>query len=45
VRRCRTCHQPIERDHVCELADLPRALRATVEAVLERERRKTVLDI
>ncbi len=38
VRRCRTCSKPIEGDHVCQLADLPKALRAVVEAVLDRER-------
>lgn len=38
VRRCKTCRKPTEGDHVCQLADLPRALRAVVEAVLEQER-------
>jgi hypothetical protein len=38
VRRCKTCSKPIEGDHVCQLADLPKALRAVVEAVLDQER-------
>jgi hypothetical protein len=38
VRMCGTCHKPIEGNHVCERADLPRRLRAVVEAVLEHER-------
>lgn len=38
VRRCGTCRKPIEGDHVCQLADLPKKLRAVVEAVLEQER-------
>ena len=33
---CSTCHKPIEANHVCQLADLPRGLRAVVEAVLEQ---------
>lgn len=38
VRLCTTCRKPIEGNHVCQLADLPKALRAVVEAVLEQER-------
>jgi hypothetical protein len=38
VPLCGTCHKPIEANHVCQLADLPRGLRAVVEAVLEQER-------
>jgi hypothetical protein len=38
VRRCKTCSKPIAGDHVCQLADLPKALRAVVEAVLDQER-------
>lgn len=38
VRHCKTCLKPIEGHHVCRLADLPKALRAVVEAVLEQER-------
>lgn len=38
VRRCGTCRMPIEGDHVCQLADLPKKLRSVVEAVLEQER-------
>jgi hypothetical protein len=38
VRRCGTCRKPIEGDHVCQLADLPKKLRAVVEAVLEQGR-------
>jgi hypothetical protein len=38
VRRCKTCSKPIEGDHVCQLEDLPKALRAVVEAVLDQER-------
>lgn len=38
VRLCKTCHKPIAGDHVCQLADLPKALRAVVESVLEQER-------
>lgn len=37
---CGTCHKPIEANHVCQLADLPKRLRAVVEAVLEYEREK-----
>lgn len=39
-RICKTCSKPIADDHVCELDDLPKALRAVVEAVIERERRR-----
>ena len=38
VRHCTTCRKPIEGNHVCQLADLPKTLRAVVEAVLEQER-------
>lgn len=38
VRLCKTCRKPIDGDHVCQLADLPKALRAVVESVLEQER-------
>lgn len=40
VRRCKTCHQPLEGVHVCQLADLPEDLRAVVDAVLEQERHR-----
>lgn len=39
-RRCGTCHQPIDPDHVCRLEDLPKRLRTVVEAVLAQERRR-----
>lgn len=38
VRRCKTCRKPLEGVHVCQLADLPKELRAVVEAVLKQER-------
>jgi hypothetical protein len=38
VRLCKTCRKPLEGDHVCQLGDLPKDLRAVVEAVLRRER-------
>ena len=38
VRHCKTCRKPIEGNHVCQLADLPKALRAVVVAILEQER-------
>ena len=38
MRRCRACGKPIQGEHVCDLADLPKELRALVEAVLDRER-------
>ncbi len=38
VRLCKTCGKPREGDHVCQLGDLPKDLRAVVEAVLRRER-------
>lgn len=38
VRHCGTCHKPMVDDHVCQLADLPKKLRAVVDAVLEQER-------
>jgi hypothetical protein len=37
VRRCGTCHKPLDPDHVCQLEDLPKRLRAVVEAVLAKE--------
>ena len=40
VRRCGTCHKPLDPDHVCELEDLPKRLRAVVEAVLAQERER-----
>lgn len=38
VRHCGTCHKPMEDEHVCQLDDLPRKLRAVVDAVLVQER-------
>jgi hypothetical protein len=38
VRRCKACDKPSEDGHVCEVADLPKELRAAVEAVLVKER-------
>lgn len=38
VRRCGTCHKPLSGDHLCQLEDLPKRLRAVVEAVLAQER-------
>jgi hypothetical protein len=38
VRRCHACHRPIEGEHVCDLADLPKEIRTAVEAVIARER-------
>lgn len=38
VRLCKTCMKPLKGDHVCQLGDLPKDLRAVVEAVLRRER-------
>lgn len=38
VHHCKTCRKPTEGNHVCQLADLPKALRAVVEATLEQER-------
>lgn len=40
VRPCGTCHKPLSADHVCQLEDLPRLLRAVVEAVLAQERQQ-----
>jgi hypothetical protein len=40
VRRCGTCHKPLDPDHVCQLEDLPKRLRAIVEAVLIEERER-----
>jgi hypothetical protein len=37
MRRCRACNKPIQGEHACDLADLPKELRALVEAVLESE--------
>jgi hypothetical protein len=44
ARRCGTCRQPIEGAHVCEIDDLPKALRAVVEAILKQERRKNAVE-
>lgn len=41
VRRCGTCHKPLSGDHVCQLEDLPKRLRAVVEAVLAQERERS----
>lgn len=38
VRHCGTCHRAMVGNHVCQLADLPKKLRAVVDAVLEQER-------
>jgi hypothetical protein len=38
VRWCRVCHRPIEGEHVCDLADLPKELRTALEAVPAKER-------
>ena len=38
VRLCKTCRKSLEGGHVCQLGDLPKDLRAVVEAVLRRER-------
>jgi len=40
VRHCGTCHRPLDPDHVCQLDDLPKRLRAVVEAVLVQERER-----
>jgi hypothetical protein len=40
VRRCGTCHKPLSADHVCQVDDLPKRLRAVVEAVLAHERER-----
>ena len=40
ARRCGTCHKPLDADHVCQLDDLPKRLRAVVEAVLVQERER-----
>jgi len=40
VRRCGTCQKPLSADHVCQLEDLPKRLRAVVEAVLVQERER-----
>jgi hypothetical protein len=37
---CGTCHKPLDPDHVCQLDDLPKRLRAVVEAVLVQERER-----
>jgi hypothetical protein len=44
ARRCGTCRQPIEGAHVCQIDDLPKALRAVVEAILMQERRKSAVE-
>jgi hypothetical protein len=41
VRRCKACSKPSEVGHVCEVADLPKELRAAVEAVLVKERARS----
>jgi hypothetical protein len=38
MRRCRACNKQIQGEHLCDLADLPKELRALVEAVLDKER-------
>ncbi len=40
VHRCGTCHKPLDPDHICQLEDLPKRLRAVVEAVLAQERER-----
>jgi hypothetical protein len=32
MRRCRACGKPIQGEHLCDLADLPKELRVLVEA-------------
>jgi hypothetical protein len=41
VRRCKACNKPSEVGHVCDVADLPKELRAAVEAVLVNERARS----
>jgi hypothetical protein len=41
VRRCKACSKPSEDGHVCAVADLPKELRAAVEAVLVKERARS----
>jgi hypothetical protein len=41
MRRCKACNKPSEDRHVCEVADLPKELRAAVEAVLMKERARS----
>ena len=41
VRRCKACNRPSEDGHVCAVADLPKELRAAVEAVLVKERARS----
>jgi hypothetical protein len=41
VRRCKACGKPSEDGHVCAVADLPKELRAAVEAVLVKERARS----
>jgi hypothetical protein len=41
VRRCKACTKPSEDGHVCAVADLPKELRAAVEAVLVKERARS----
>jgi hypothetical protein len=40
VRLCGTCHKPVDPDHVCQLEDLPKRLRAVVDAVIAQERER-----
>jgi hypothetical protein len=40
ARRCGTCHKHLAPDHVCQLDDLPKRLRAVVDAVLAQERER-----
>jgi hypothetical protein len=40
ARHCGTWHKPLDHDHVCQLDDLPKRLRAVVEAVLVQERER-----
>jgi hypothetical protein len=41
VRRCKACNKTSEVGHVCAVADLPKELRAAVEAVLVKERARS----
>jgi|GEM_PF-1440208 broad specificity phosphatase PhoE len=41
VRRCKVCNKPSEGGHVCQIDDLPKELRAAVEAVLVKERARS----
>jgi len=40
VRQCGICHKPLDADHVCQLEDLPKRIRAVVDAVLAQERER-----